>query len=165
MNFFLNVLSGHTPEGILKQLDELFAKAIKFQDTENDPDDCIRISENLDKLNEVTCLASSICAYLNTLNNRFRKNTHLKAISNEIYSNVNLWLSCLFRFHNSNLYFHSNNDYDGILSICKFAFNVKYDNFDENGYKSFENRDPVIYISSASKYAQIEYRKKLCSEV
>ena len=154
-----------TSEGLLKQLDDLFATVTKNNDTTDDPEDFIKISDSLDKLNEVTCLASSISAYLHTLSNRFSKNTHLKAIANEIYSNVNHWLSCLFRFHNSNLYFHSVNDYEGVLNLCKFALNVKYDNLDENGYKLFETKVPVIYISSSSKYAQIEYRKNICFEV
>ena len=90
-------------EGLLKQLDELFATVTKNNHID-DPEDCIRILDNLDRLNDVMCLAASISAYLQTLNNRFSKNTHLKAIANEIYANVNHWLSCLFRFHNSNLY-------------------------------------------------------------
>ena len=151
-------------EGLLKNLDDLFATVTKTNHID-DPEDCIKILDNIDRLNDVTCLAASISAYLQTLNNRFSKNTHLKAIANEIYANVNHWLSCLFRFHNSNLFFHQTNDYDGVLTICKFAIQVKYDNFDENGYKLFENRIPVIYISASSKYAQIEYRKKICFEV
>ena len=134
--------------------------------TADDVEDCIKISDNSSRENEITCLAASVCAYLNTLSNQFNKNTHLKAIANEIYLNVNHWLSCLFRFHDSNLFFHSNNnDLEGVLNLSKFAVNVKYDNFDENGYKVFSEKSPVIYISASSKYAQIEYRKKLCSEV
>lgn len=125
------------------------------------------MSDNLDHLNEAVCLASSVAAYLNAINNRYARSTKLKLVATEIYDNVNLWLARLFRFHDSNAYFHltNTNDYDGAVNMARLILNIKYDNLNEQSYKLFAEKEPVFYISAASKYAQLEYRKKLAAEV
>lgn len=118
----------------------------------------------LDKLNEIICLASSINTYLRTINNRFYKNDNINLIPAEIYSNVNYWLSRLFRFHNTNSVFHQH-DYDAIVYMAKLLMQIKYDKLNADGYKAYENSEPVFYVSAASKFAKIEYRKKICTLV
>ncbi len=120
--------------------------------------------DRLDELNEIICLASSINTYLRTINTRFFKNENINLIPNEIYANVNLWLSRLFRFHTTNTLFHKH-DYESVVSMAKLIMHIKYKDLKTNGYKAFSNKEPVFYISASSKYAQEDYRQKICSLV
>lgn len=42
--------------------------------------------------------------------------------------------------------------------------NFKYEGYQKHGYKAL-NKPPIIYVSAASKYAQLEYRELITIQV
>lgn len=72
---------------------------LKKESSENKETNGIEmLQENikLEKVNNISCLANSMSAYLVTANSR-RNSTKLKNLTVKIYDAVNLWLSRLFR--------------------------------------------------------------------
>jgi hypothetical protein len=72
-------------------------------------------------------------------------------------------LLSIFRFYDSSVLFHDSES-DGIVRMAHMMLNYKYKEFKTNGYQSF-NRQPAIYISAASKFAQDEYKEQIAVQV
>jgi hypothetical protein len=67
------------------------------------------------------------------------------------------------RFNDSSIIFHDQ-DTDGFVRMIQMLMNFKYRNFQANGYKSI-TKQPAIYVSAASKYAQDDLRELLSIQV
>ncbi len=110
----------------------------------------------IENVNNLTCLANSMSAYLVSANSR-RNSGKLKSLTVKVYDAVNLWLSRLFRFHDSSVLFHEQEP-EGFIRMCNIVLNYKFKNYKEEGYKAFK-KQPAVYISESSKYALPEYRE------
>lgn len=167
---------GKPIEDLMKILEELIIKSKEEQNKDeielNKPNNKFlrlnsrklndnQVDENKhenDELNQLVYLSFNIYSHLKT----FNLNYNLNLIIKEIYSNVTLWLSRLFRFYDSQCIFY-NNDYECVINMCNLILNIKYDKeLNENGYKLLNNKQPVIYMSSSNRYASIETRNKIC---
>lgn len=119
-------------------------------------------TSKLSEVNNLACLAQSISSYLITAQTR-KSGDQLKTLTIKLYDAVNKWLSCLFRFHDSSTLFHDQ-EFEGLVRMCNMMLNFKYESYQTKAYLSI-SRQPVIYVSEASKYSQPEIKELVAIQV
>ena len=116
----------------------------------------------MSNVNTMVCLAHSLTSYLVTMPSR-ASNVKLKNVTVRLYDAVNLWLSRLFRFHDSSVLFHEQ-ECEGLVRMCHMMLNFKFGEFKKSGYLAI-NKQPLVYISAAAKYAHLDYRELIAIHV
>lgn len=120
------------------------------------------IPSKLADTNSLACLSQSISSYLITAQTR-KSGDQLKHLTIRLYDAVNLWLSRLFRFHDSSTLFHDQ-EFEGLVRMCNMMLNFKFDGFQSKGYTAIR-RQPAIYVSEASKYSQPDFKELISIQV
>ena len=107
-------------------------------------------------------MTQSVCGYLAFLGNQSEIRPHqLKSSIKRAFFSFSL--HSIIRFHDSALLFHDQ-EADGLIRMCNMYMNFKYKTYQAEGYKAIK-KQPAIYISEASKYANIEYRELVTVQV
>ena len=106
--------------------------------------------------NENTSLTENLipaCSALQEIASKLTDNDR-NQFCEKLNSDVNLFLSKLYRFESSRAVLHSEDDKDSAVYVTRKALNLKFENFNTDGYLSFTDNQgvahhPVIYISQA----------------
>lgn len=146
-------LSSHVPEilqGGGESLDDVMRKVeqlIFFAEVEGTDEvqlqEHIRLQE-LDDVGRTSLVANSLKAYLCTL-----PEPELKRVVTKISSDCQLWLSCLFRFEDSSVFYHDDIR-EGFVRICRLALFHRYPKYATEGFDALYSRPPVFYLSAAA---------------
>nr|XP_033770199.1 pyridoxal-dependent decarboxylase domain-containing protein 1 [Geotrypetes seraphini] len=101
-------------------------------------------------------LGHSLAAYISVLGKE-----RLRILTTRILSDTTLWLCRLFRYENGSAYYHED-DREGLLKICRLVIHSHYDDYAVEGFDALCKKQPVIYISSASRPGLGQY---LCNQL
>ncbi|XP_053550713.1 LOW QUALITY PROTEIN: pyridoxal-dependent decarboxylase domain-containing protein 1 [Bombina bombina] len=74
----------------------------------------------------------------------------LRKLTTRILSDTTLWLCRLFRYENGSAYYHED-DREGLLKVCRLVIHSLYEDYTTEGFNVLYNKQPVIYISAASR--------------
>ncbi|XP_006811830.2 putative pyridoxal-dependent decarboxylase domain-containing protein 2 [Saccoglossus kowalevskii] len=133
--------NGQKLEDILTLIQDL----ILHDDEENKEKKLMATPGNLDNVANVSMISQGIAAYISTLEDK-----HLKKLSTRILSDTTLWLSRLFRFPDSSIYYHSD-DREGLIRVCRLVLHNKYEKFTTEGFNALYTKPPVIYVSASAR--------------
>ncbi|KAG8432949.1 hypothetical protein GDO86_017277 [Hymenochirus boettgeri] len=101
-------------------------------------------------------LGHSLAAYISVLDR-----DSLRKLTTRILSDTTLWLCRLFRYDNGSAYYHED-DREGLLKICRLVLHSCYEDYTTDGYNVLYSKQPVIYISAASRPGLGQY---LCNQL
>lgn len=105
---------------------------------------------------KVALLSHTIAAYVSTLDSSL-----LRGIAIQIVSDATLWISRLFRFFDSSVYFH-NECREGLLRLTRMVLHSRYPKYSSEGYEALYTRPPVIYYNDTTRPGLGQY---LCSQL
>uniref|UniRef100_A0A8C5QPR8 Pyridoxal-dependent decarboxylase domain-containing protein 1 n=1 Tax=Leptobrachium leishanense TaxID=445787 RepID=A0A8C5QPR8_9ANUR len=90
-------------------------------------------------------LGHSLAAYISVLGRE-----RLRKLTTRILSDTTLWLCRLFRYENGSAYYHED-DREGLLKVCRLVIHSRYEDYTTDGFNALCNKQPIIYISAASR--------------
>ncbi|KAG9477068.1 hypothetical protein GDO78_002455 [Eleutherodactylus coqui] len=101
-------------------------------------------------------LGHSLAAYISVLDK-----DRLRKLTTRILSDTTLWLCRLFRYENGSAYYHED-DREGLLKVCRLVIHSRYEDYTTEGFNVLYNKQPVIYMSAASRPGLGQY---LCNQL
>ncbi|NWJ05837.1 PDXD1 protein, partial [Crypturellus undulatus] len=101
--------------------------------------------QNVGEQGHMALLGHSLAAYISVLDRE-----RLRKLTTRILSDTTLWLCRLFRYENGSAYYHED-DREGLLKICRLVIHTRYEDYLVEGFNVLYTKQPVIYISSASR--------------
>ncbi|OCT61481.1 hypothetical protein XELAEV_18047506mg [Xenopus laevis] len=101
--------------------------------------------QNVGEQGHMALLGHSLAAYISVLDR-----DRLRKLTTRILSDTTLWLCRLFRYDNGSAYYHED-DREGLLKVCRLVIHSRYEDYTTDGFNVFHNKQPVIYISAASR--------------
>lgn len=111
----------------------------------------------LDDAGKAVVVSHSLAAYLSTL-----ETAVLRKVTARIVSDTGLWVSRLFRFFDSSVYFHEESR-EGLVRVCRLALHAKYPRLAQGeGYQALAPRPPVLYIGA---HTRTSLGHHLCSQL
>lgn len=105
---------------------------------------------------KIALLSHTIAAYITTFDSGL-----LRRIAIQIVSDTTLWISRLFRFFDSSVYFH-NECREGLLRLSRMVIHSRYPKYSTEGYEALYTRPPVIYYNDTTRPGLGQY---LCSQL
>ncbi|XP_069503228.1 pyridoxal-dependent decarboxylase domain-containing protein 1 [Ambystoma mexicanum] len=102
-------------------------------------------TQNVGEQGHMALLGHSLAAYISVLDKE-----RLRKLTTRILSDTTLWLCRLFRYENGSAYYHED-DREGLLKVCRLVIHSRYEDYTTEGFSVFYSKQPVIYISSASR--------------
>lgn len=105
----------------------------------------------LDAAARLAIITQSISAMATSLDR-----SHLQKLVSRITSDVNRWLSHIFRFLNSSAFFHED-ILEGVVRITRMMLHYKYPKYLEDGFDALTPHPPVIYSSVASPLGVVQH--------
>ncbi|XP_043945108.1 pyridoxal-dependent decarboxylase domain-containing protein 1 isoform X2 [Protopterus annectens] len=116
---------------------------------------CQRI-QHVGEQGHIALLGHSLAAYISVL-----EKERLRRMTTRILSDTTLWLCRLFRYENGSAYYHED-DREGLLKVCRLIIHSRYDDYITEGFNVLTTKQPVIYISAASRPGLGQY---LCNQL
>ncbi|XP_075686260.1 pyridoxal-dependent decarboxylase domain-containing protein 1 isoform X2 [Rhinoderma darwinii] len=113
-------------------------------DDEEESSCSIRI-QNVGEQGHMALLGHSLAAYISVLDK-----DRLRKLTTRILSDATLWLCRLFRYENGSAYYHED-DREGLLKVCRLIIHSRYEDYTTEGFNVLCNKQPVIYMSAASR--------------
>ncbi|KAH7942990.1 hypothetical protein HPB52_003060 [Rhipicephalus sanguineus] len=111
----------------------------------------------LDDAGKAVVVSHSLAAYLSTL-----ETAVLRKVTARIVSDTGLWVSRLFRFFDSSVFFHEESR-EGLVRVCRLALHAKYPRLAQGeGYQALAPRPPVLYIGA---HTRTSLGHHLCSQL
>ncbi|XP_063790426.1 pyridoxal-dependent decarboxylase domain-containing protein 1 isoform X2 [Pseudophryne corroboree] len=129
-------------------------QTLMYEDEEEDPQS-YRI-QNVGEQGNMALLGHSLAAYISVLDK-----DRLRKLTTRILSDTTLWLCRLFRYENGTAYYHED-DREGLLKVCRLIIHSRYDDYTTEGFNVLFNKQPVIYMSAASRPGLGQY---LCNQL
>ncbi|XP_063286383.1 pyridoxal-dependent decarboxylase domain-containing protein 1 isoform X1 [Pelobates fuscus] len=117
---------------------------LMHEEDEEEPQSYRRI-QNVGEQGHMALLGHSLAAYISVLGRE-----RLRKLTTRILSDTTLWLCRLFRYENGSAYYHED-DREGLLKVCRLVIHSRYEDYTTEGFNVLCNRQPVIYISAASR--------------
>ncbi|XP_075422236.1 pyridoxal-dependent decarboxylase domain-containing protein 1 isoform X2 [Ascaphus truei] len=102
-------------------------------------------TQNVGEQGHMALLGHSLAAYISVLGR-----DRLRKLTTRILSDTTLWLCRLFRYENGSAYYHED-DREGLLKVCRLVIHSRYEDYTTEGFNVLYNKQPVIYISAASR--------------
>ncbi|XP_068100878.1 pyridoxal-dependent decarboxylase domain-containing protein 1 isoform X2 [Hyperolius riggenbachi] len=112
--------------------------------------------QNVGEQGHMALLGHSLAAYISVLDR-----DRLRKLTTRILSDTTLWLCRLFRYENGSAYYHED-DREGLLKVCRLIIHSRYEDYTTEGFNVLCNRQPVIYMSAASRPGLGQY---LCNQL
>ncbi|XP_077489810.1 pyridoxal-dependent decarboxylase domain-containing protein 1 isoform X2 [Amblyomma americanum] len=111
----------------------------------------------LDDAGKAVVASHALAAYLSTL-----EGAALRKVTARIVSDTGLWVSRLFRFFDSSVFFHEESR-EGLVRVCRLALHAKYPRLSQGeGYHALAARPPVLYIGA---HTRTSLGHHLCSQL
>uniref|UniRef100_A0A131YWY3 Pyridoxal-dependent decarboxylase domain-containing protein 1 n=1 Tax=Rhipicephalus appendiculatus TaxID=34631 RepID=A0A131YWY3_RHIAP len=111
----------------------------------------------LDDAGKAVVVSHSLAAYLSTL-----EAAVLRKVTARIVSDTGLWVSRLFRFFDSSVFFHEESR-EGLVRVCRLALHAKYPRLAQGeGFQALAPRPPVLYIGA---HTRTSLGHHLCSQL
>ncbi|KAM4698566.1 pyridoxal-dependent decarboxylase domain-containing protein 1 [Rhinophrynus dorsalis] len=117
---------------------------LMHEDEEEESQSYRRI-QNVGEQGHMALLGHSLAAYISVLDRE-----RLRKLTTRILSDTTLWLCRLFRYENGSAYYHED-DREGLLKVCRLVIHSRYEDYITDGFSVLCNKQPVIYISAASR--------------
>lgn len=112
---------------------------------DDEEDSLVYRTQNVGEKGHMALLGHSLAAYISVLDKE-----RLRKLTTRILSDTTLWLCRLFRYENGSAYYHED-DREGLLKVCRLVIHSRYEDYSSEGFSVFYSKQPVIYISSASR--------------
>ncbi|XP_069066321.1 pyridoxal-dependent decarboxylase domain-containing protein 1 isoform X2 [Pleurodeles waltl] len=112
---------------------------------DDEEDSLMYRTQNVGEKGHMALLGHSLAAYISVLDKE-----RLRKLTTRILSDTTLWLCRLFRYENGSAYYHED-DREGLLKVCRLVIHSRYEDYSSEGFSVFYSKQPVIYISSASR--------------
>ncbi|XP_069590209.1 pyridoxal-dependent decarboxylase domain-containing protein 1 isoform X2 [Ranitomeya imitator] len=125
------------------------------EDEEEESSSARRI-QNVGEQGHMALLGHSLAAYISVLDK-----DRLRKLTTRILSDTTLWLCRLFRYENGSAYYHEE-DREGLLKVCRLVIHSRYEDYTTEGFNVLYNRQPVVYMSAASRPGLGQY---LCNQL
>lgn len=122
---------------------------------EGEDSPCQRI-QHVGEQGRIALLGHSLAAYISVL-----EKERLRRLTTRILSDTTLWLCRLFRYENGSAYYHED-DREGLLKVCRLVIHSRYEEYTTEGFNVLTTKQPVIYISAASRPGLGQY---LCNQL
>ncbi|KAM8934201.1 pyridoxal-dependent decarboxylase domain-containing protein 1 [Pelodytes ibericus] len=116
-----------------------------MHDDEEGESQSYRRIQNVGEQGHMALLGHSLAAYICVLDR-----DRLRKLTTRILSDTTLWLCRLFRYENGSAYYHED-DREGLLKVCRLVIQSRYEDYTTEGFNVLCNKQPVIYISAASR--------------
>lgn len=111
----------------------------------------------LDDAGKAVITSHALAAYISTL-----EVPALRKLTARIVSDTGLWVSRLFRFFDSAVFFHDESR-EGLVRVCRLALHAKYPRLSQGeGYQALFARPPVLYIGA---HTRASLGHHLCSQL
>ncbi|KAM9305962.1 pyridoxal-dependent decarboxylase domain-containing protein 1 [Gastrophryne carolinensis] len=130
-------------------------QTLMHENEEEESQTCRRI-HNVGEQGHMALLGHSLAAYISVLDRE-----RLRKLTTRILSDSTLWLCRLFRYENGSAYYHED-DREGLLKVCRLVIHSRYEDYMLEGYNILWNKQPVIYMSAASRPGLGQY---LCNQL
>ncbi|XP_075035874.1 pyridoxal-dependent decarboxylase domain-containing protein 1 [Mixophyes fleayi] len=130
-------------------------QTLMYEDEEEEPQSYRRI-QNVGEQGHMALLGHSLAAYISVLDR-----DRLRKLTTRILSDTTLWLCRLFRYENGTAYYHED-DREGLLKVCRLVIHSRYEDYTTEGFNVLFNKQPVIYMSAASRPGLGQY---LCNQL
>ncbi|KAE8579723.1 hypothetical protein XENTR_v10024162 [Xenopus tropicalis] len=116
-----------------------------MHDDEEEESLSFRRIQNVGEQGHMALLGHSLAAYISVLDR-----DRLRKLTTRILSDTTLWLCRLFRYDHGSAYYHED-DREGLLKVCRLVIHSRYEDYTTDGFNALYNKQPVIYISAASR--------------
>uniref|UniRef100_A0A6B0VGA9 Pyridoxal-dependent decarboxylase domain-containing protein 1 n=1 Tax=Ixodes ricinus TaxID=34613 RepID=A0A6B0VGA9_IXORI len=111
----------------------------------------------LDEAGKAVVTSHALAAYVSTL-----ELSSLRKLTARVVSDTGLWVSRLFRFFDSAVYFHEESR-EGLVRVCRLALHAKYPRLSQgDGYEALFARPPVLYLGA---HTRASLGHHLCSQL
>ncbi|CAN8002704.1 unnamed protein product [Ixodes hexagonus] len=115
------------------------------------------VLRRLDEAGKAVVTSHALAAYVSTL-----ELTSLRKLTTRVVSDTGLWVSRLFRFFDSAVYFHEESR-EGLVRVCRLALHAKYPRLSQgDGYEALYARPPVLYMGA---HTRASLGHHLCSQL
>ncbi|XP_056391878.1 pyridoxal-dependent decarboxylase domain-containing protein 1 isoform X2 [Hyla sarda] len=112
--------------------------------------------QNVGEQGHMALLGHSLAAYISVLDK-----DRLRKLTTRILSDTTLWLCRVFRYENGSAYYHED-DREGLLKVCRLVIHSSYEDYTTEGFNALYNKQPVIYMSAASRPGLGQY---ICNQL
>ncbi|KAG8558274.1 hypothetical protein GDO81_016932 [Engystomops pustulosus] len=127
-----------------------------MNEDEEEESQAFRRIQNVGEQGHMALLGHSLAAYISVLDK-----DRLRKLTTRILSDTTLWLCRLFRYENGSAYYHED-DREGLLKVCRLVIHSRYEDYTTEGFNVLYKKQPVIYMSAASRPELGQY---LCNQL